>query len=159
VRFSADKSPYKTRTYGVLERGPANTLYAEISARGLYAGTGYHRFAHDQLKRYRNAVADDRAGMRLAGLVDAARARGLEVEGQVLSTAPRGFTRDHPRVELLRHKAVIVGQRMAGGVAGIGREAALEHTAGTWRAAEPLVAWLDRHVGPSTLPPDPRRRP
>jgi hypothetical protein len=29
----------------------------------------------------------------------------------------------------------------------------LEHVSGAWRAAEPLNAWLDRHVGPSTEPP------
>jgi uncharacterized protein (TIGR02453 family) len=156
LRFSADKSPYKTRTYGLLERTGQASLYAEISARGLYAGTGYHQLARDQLERFRAAVDDDAAGVALAAEVAAARQAGLDVEGEALRTAPRGFARDHPRVGLLRHKAVIVGRRLAppGGDGGIGRDAALAHVAGTWRAAAPLVAWLDAHVGPSTLPPD-----
>jgi uncharacterized protein (TIGR02453 family) len=58
VRFSADKSPYKTRTYGLLHAaGEAKALYAEISARGVYAAAGYWRMASDQLERYRAACS------------------------------------------------------------------------------------------------------
>jgi uncharacterized protein (TIGR02453 family) len=156
VRFSADKSPYKTRTYGVLA-GP--DLYAEVSARGLYGGRGYPRLAADQLERYRAAVAGDGgAGEELADLVADARVGGLEVVGEALKTAPRGVPRDHPRVALLRHKGLIAGARLAPGDAGIARAAALGWVAEGWRAAAPLVAWLDAHVGPSTLPPEPGRQ-
>ncbi|MGH2968803.1 MAG: DUF2461 family protein, partial [Solirubrobacteraceae bacterium] len=60
LRFTPDKSPYKTRTYGILQGAPAAQagLYAQLSARGLYAGTGYHQMARDQLERFRRAVAD-----------------------------------------------------------------------------------------------------
>jgi uncharacterized protein (DUF2461 family) len=42
LRFSPDTSPHKTRTYGVVQGGPAagEGLYAELSSRGLYAGGG-----------------------------------------------------------------------------------------------------------------------
>jgi uncharacterized protein (TIGR02453 family) len=148
VRFSPDKSPYKTRTYGLLQGAPdaAGGLYAELSARGLYAGTGYHQLAGQALERFRQAVLDDRGGRALAEEVAAAREAGLEVVGQTLRTAPRGYPRDHPRIELLRHKALIAGRRLPG-TAGIGRQAALDHVAGTWRTAAPLNAWLDQHVG------------
>ena len=150
LRFTPDKSPYKTRTYGVLEGGPGGALYAELSARGLYAGRGYHQLARDQLERYRTAVVDDRSGPALAEAVAAAAGAGLEIAGESLRTAPRGFARDHPRIELLRRKALFAGRRL-GGTGGIERAAALAHVAGTWRAAAPLTAWLDEHVGPSTL--------
>lgn len=160
LRFTADRTPYKTRTYGVLERvaDTAAGVYAELSARGLYAGTGYYRMARDQLERYRAVVgADDAAGAQLERAAAAARAAGLELAGQSLRTAPRGVARDHPRIELLRHTSLFAGRRVSG-ERGIAREAALEHVGGTWRAAAPLNAWLDRHVGPSTAPPEPRGR-
>jgi uncharacterized protein (TIGR02453 family) len=159
VRFSPDKSPYKTRTYGLLGGGGAGaaSLYAELSARGLYAGTGYHQLAPDQLERFRQAVGDDASGAALAALVTAARAAGLEVVGEALRTAPRGYARDHPRIELLRHRALIAGRRLPG-AAGIGRDEALDHVGGTWRAAGPLNAWLDEHVGASTSLPERRGR-
>jgi uncharacterized protein (TIGR02453 family) len=146
LRFSADKSPYKTRTYGVV----GGRLYAQVAAGGLYAGTGYHQMAPDQLERFRAAVADGRAGPALETAVAGS---GLEVAGESLRTAPRGYPRDHPRIELLRRKALIVGRSLPAG--DIGRDAALTHVAGAWRAAAPLNAWLDEHVGP---PAEPVRR-
>jgi uncharacterized protein (TIGR02453 family) len=157
VRFTPDKSPYKTRTYGVLQgaAGAGAGYYAELSARGLYAGTGYYQLARDQLERFRGAVADDRTGTALAEAVAGAEADGLDVVGESLRTAPRGYPRDHPRIVLLRHKALIAGRRLPG-TGGIGRVAALGHVGNTWRAAAPLNEWLDEHVGPSTLPPEVR---
>jgi uncharacterized protein (TIGR02453 family) len=159
LRFTPDKTPYKTRTYGVIHGVPrvAAGLYAELSAHGLYAGTGYHQMARDQLARFRDAVADDTAGPALEAAAGTALDAGLELAGQSLRTAPRGYPRDHARIELLRRKGLIAGRRLAGD-GGIGRAAALEHAGGAWRAAAPLNAWLERHVGPSTLPRDPRGR-
>ena len=155
LRFApAGSPPYKTRTYGLLHgvSGPATGLYAQLSEQGLYAGTGYHQLARDQLERFRVAVADDRIGPQLADLVAAARTEGLEVVGESLRTAPRGYPREHPRGELLRHKALVAGRSLPG-MTGIGRDEALEHVAASWRAAEPLNAWLDEHVGPSPTAP------
>src|SRR2546425_5545888 len=71
IRFSADKSPYKTNTYGVVYGSgiAAQGLYASISAGGLVAGSGYHMMARDQLDRYREAVADGRHGAELGQAV------------------------------------------------------------------------------------------
>ena len=152
LRFAPDRSaPYKTRTYGLLYDvpGAGAGLYAQLSSQGLYAGTGYHQLARDQLERFRAAVSDDRTGPRLAEATAAAQAAGLDVVGESLRTAPRGYPRDHPRIELLRHKALVAGRALPG-TTGIGRDEALDHVATTWRAAEPLNAWLDEHVGPST---------
>jgi uncharacterized protein (TIGR02453 family) len=160
VRFSADKSPYKTTTYGLVVDRPASlaALYAQLSATGLFAGTGYHVLAADQLARFRDAVADDASGPALERAVAAARAAGLETFGEALKTAPRGHPRDHPRVALLRHRSLVAGRRLDAGDGGIARPAALDHARSTWAACEALNAWLDEHVGPSALPPPARRR-
>ena len=160
LRFApAGSAPYKTRTYGLLHSvpGPATALYAQLSADGLYAGTGYHQLARDQLERFRAAIADDATGPRLAEATAAAQAAGLDVVGERLVTSPRGYPRDHPRIELLRRKALIAGRALPG-AAGIGPDEALDHVASTWRAAEPLNAWLDEHVGPTTIAPEGRSR-
>jgi uncharacterized protein (TIGR02453 family) len=157
LRFTADKTPYKSRTYGVIHGTsvPGAGLYAQLSTSGLYAGTGYWQLARDQLERFRAAVADDGAGPRLESATAAAQDAGLELAGQSLRTTPRGYPREHARIDLLRRKALIAGRALPGG-GGIDRDAALDHVAGAWRAAEPLNAWLDEHVGPSTLPREPR---
>jgi uncharacterized protein (TIGR02453 family) len=150
LRFSRDKSPYKTTTYGVLYDVPGMPagLYAQLSAHGLYAGTGYYQMSRDQLERYRRAVADEAAGRRLASEIDKARSAGLTVEGGGLRTAPRGYSREHPRVELLRLTSVVAGRSWSG-AGGIGREEALTGVRETWQAAKPLTTWLDKHVGPA----------
>jgi uncharacterized protein (TIGR02453 family) len=141
LRFSKDKSPYKTRTYGAIHSGAA--LYVEISARGLFAASGYWRMAGEQLERFRTAVLDDATGEALAAAVASVE---IEVFAPELKTAPRGFPRDHPRVELLRHKSLIAGRRLPPGPE-LATRAALDHVAGTWRAARPITAWLEEHVG------------
>ena len=161
MRF-APALPYKTRTYGVLDfEAPVRTrLYADLSARGLYAGTGYHRLAPDQLNRYREAVADEQFGAQLAATLATLLDSGLELITDSLTAVPRGYPRDHARAELLKVRSLLAG-RLTTGDSGIGRDDALNHVAGTWRAAAGLTNWLDQHVGPSTLVPRERwpRRP
>jgi uncharacterized protein (TIGR02453 family) len=160
IRFSPDRSPYKTNTYGLLLGADTalQGLYASISADGLVAGSGYHVMARDQLERYRERVADDRRGPELAKLLAQAEKKGLEVWGESLATAPRGYSIDHPRIELLRRKSLTLGARHDFGD-GISRSEGLGFVTRTWRAAAPVTGWLDEQVGASTLPPDRSRRP
>jgi uncharacterized protein (TIGR02453 family) len=158
IRFSRDKSPYKTNTYGVIHGSglAAQGLYASISAHGLVAGSGYHVMARDQLERYRENVADAAHGPELAKLTAAAQKAGLELWGHSLATAPRGYPKDHPRIELLRRKNLTLGASMKSG-RGVGRRDALQFVTRAWRASAPVVEWLDEHVGLSTLPVEGRR--
>jgi uncharacterized protein (TIGR02453 family) len=144
IRFSRDKSPYKTRTYGVILERPDSraALYAELSRPGLFAGSGYHMLDAARLERFRNAVMDERSGPELERAI-----AGIETFGEALKTAPRGYPRDHPRVRLLRHKSLVAGNRLAPRRNGISRGAALEHVRGTWNACAAMNAWLDAHVG------------
>jgi uncharacterized protein (TIGR02453 family) len=153
IRFSPDKSPYKTNTYGVIYGSPvaAQGLYASISARSLVAGSGYHVMARDQLERYRERVADDGHGPELAKLIAKAHKAGLEVWGETLATAPRGYPKDHGRIDLLRRKSLSLGASL-GADGGISRTEGLKFVTRTWRATEPVAGWLDEQVGPSTLP-------
>jgi uncharacterized protein (TIGR02453 family) len=153
IRFSPDKSPYKTNTYGVIHGSgiAAHGLYASISADGLVAGSGYHMMARDQLDRYREQVAGDERGRELTKLVARAERAGLELWGECVATAPRGYPKDHERIELLRRKSLSLGARLKS-EGGIGRTEGLRFVTKTWRAAGPVTVWLDQHVGPSSLP-------
>lgn len=152
LRFSPDKSPYKTNTYGIVSGSgiAAQGLYASISAHGLVAGSGYHVMSRDQLERYREAAADGAHGPELKKRLDRAVADGLEVWGESLATAPRGYPKEHERIELLRRKSLALGATLSLG-SGIGRADGLSFVAGTWRATAPVTGWLDEHVGASTL--------
>ena len=148
VRFSADKSPYKTHIGAMVGDG-----YVQLNADGLAAGSGMWEMAPDQLDRYRDAVDDDRRGEDLVGIVSAARAGGLEVTGHgTLKTAPRGYPKDHPRVELLRFKGLITWKDWPAG-AWLGTKRAKDRVVGFFERSQPLTLWLRAHVGASLLPP------
>jgi uncharacterized protein (TIGR02453 family) len=144
VRFRADKSPYKTEIYATLDRGG----YVRFSADGLAAALGYYMMSPAQLERYRQAVDDETGGTRLAGMVQRLRDEGAEAGGaQTLKSAPRGYPKDHPRIELLRCKGLICWRHWP--VAPwLYTAGAMDRVAGFLRTAAPLHRWLDQEVGP-----------
>lgn len=151
IRFSADKSPYKTYQGGFVAREEGIGLYVQISADGLLAAGGFHSSAPDQVERYRAAVDDEPTGERLAAIVAGLRAAGLEIGGERLKTKPRGFSADHPRIELLRHRSLTAERFWPPGPA-LRRPGALDLVRDTWREMLPLCDWLGRHVGPTRSP-------
>jgi len=156
VRFSADKSPYKTSIGATLEKGG----YVHLSADGLAVASGYHMMAPDQIERYRAAVAEDITGeelRRIIAEVEGGRAGGGSGGGGTrvigenpLKTVPRGFTKDHPRADLLRNKGLIAWHEWPV-EPWLETAKAKGKIVAVLRKAEPLHAWLAGHVGPTEL--------
>jgi uncharacterized protein (TIGR02453 family) len=152
VRFSSDKSPYKTSIAATV--GPG---YVQLSAEGLFAGSGQYHMAPDQLDRYRRAVAADRTGSALEQIITDLTDAGIDVHGtDVLKTAPKGYPREHPRIELLRYRG-LVAMKQWPVAAWLGTSTARTRIVEVFRAARPLCGWLDENVGASTMP-EPARR-
>ena len=147
VRFSNDKSPYKTHLGAWLERGG----YIQLSADGLASGCGMYRLEPDQLDRYRKAVANDRTGTQLTDVIAVIEKSEVDVHGHgSLKTAPRGYPKDHPRVDLLRHKGLTTWAEWEP-AAWLGTAKAQARLVEFLRASRPLRQWLDDHVGPHRL--------
>lgn len=155
LRFSKDKSPYKTHQGAVTEGEGGEFYYLQISAEGLFVGTGYYHLETDQLARFRAAVADDSSGADLERRVKDLPAR-YDIHGRALTTAPRGYPRDHPRIGLLQHKGLTVG-RDFGAPQWLGTRRVVQRVVDTWTAAAGINDWLNTFVGPSTQPPDESR--
>lgn len=157
VRFSKDKSPYKTAAAAVAEGEGGTRFYVQIGSDGLFVGAGYYHLLPDQLERWRAAVDDDASGPALEAAVAEVRGRGLDVASrESLVRAPRGHPKDHPRIDLLRMKGCHAGRSFPPR-RWLSTAAALDRIVDTWRQAEPLTRLLDLHVGPSHLPPDEAR--
>lgn len=154
VRFSKNKAPYKTHigAFGESEGGAG--FYVQLSASGLLVAAGYYAMAGDQLERFRRAVDDDARGSDLERRVRAAERAGYSM-GAIgsLKTAPRGYPKDHPRIEILRRKG-LMGSRTWEPAAWMHTARAAERVVTAWKGLADLNDWLDTHVGPSTLPPD-----
>lgn len=141
VRFSADKTPYKTTCAATLGRG-----YVSFSAEGLSVGGGLYMPDAATLRRYRTAVDRDKSGTQLAEIVAALHKAGYQTMAhEVLKTAPRGFDKDHPRIDLLRHKGIAMMKSWPVG-AWLGTAKAKDRVIETLRAGVPLNEWLTRYV-------------
>ncbi|OLS98040.1 TIGR02453 family protein [Pseudonocardia sp. CNS-004] len=144
VRFSHDKTPYKTHCGATV--GP---FYVQVGSDGLLVAGGYYRMAPDQVTRYRAAVAEDRRGGDLEKRIAAF--AGLTLAGETLKTRPRGYDPDHPRIDLLRHKGLYAWRAWEPDDV-LHEPGTLDRVAATWRELQPLTDWLADHVGPSELP-------
>jgi uncharacterized protein (TIGR02453 family) len=137
VRFSVDKSPYKTNISAVNGGG-----YLSLSAAGLGVGAGLHMPSSQQLAQFRQAVASDRTGRELERIVAALKKKGVAVSAhEVLKTTPRGYAPDHPRIELLRYKGLTAWKEWPAGK-WLSTTEAKTRIVGVLRAATPLRAWL-----------------
>lgn len=146
VRFSKDKSPYKTHLGAWLSYGG----YIQLSADGLAAGSGMYHLEADQLSRYRRAVANDVVGEQLTGLIEKVEKAGIGIVGHgSLKTAPKGYPKEHPRIDLLRHKGLTTWREWEP-AAWLGTAAAKGRIVDFLRASRPLRQWLDDNVGPPT---------
>jgi uncharacterized protein (TIGR02453 family) len=142
IRFSADKSPYRTNCSAMV----GGHGYVALMADGFYVGAGNHVFEPESLKRFREAVASDATGPELARIVKAIERKGYEVGGDQLRSAPRGYAADHPRIDLLRYKGLHAGKTFTPDAA-LGTRKAFDQTKRTLKDLQPLMRWLDDAEG------------
>jgi uncharacterized protein (TIGR02453 family) len=142
VRFSNDKSPYKLNCAAQLTGG-----YVSLSADELFAGSGLYMPMPEQLKRLRAAIDADRTGRELEAIVAALRKAKYDIGAhEALKTAPRGYPKDHPRIELLQLKGIVMSKAWPVG-GWLGTKKAKDRVVATLDAARPLNAWIAEHVG------------
>ncbi len=145
IRFSKDKSPYKTQIAATVGDG-----YLRLSADGLAAGAGLPHLDPGQLDRYRRAVASDSSGPELEQIIAGLAAAGIAVVGMdELKTAPRGYPAGHPRARLLRYKGVIAWKEWPP-APWLGTAAARDRVTEVLTATRPFTGWLGTHAGTHT---------
>jgi uncharacterized protein (TIGR02453 family) len=141
IRFSKDKSPYKTNIYGHSAGG-----YVSLDAKGLVTGGGQYELSPEALSKYREAVAKDSTGKPLVEVVEGLEQQGYEVGAEELKRVPSPYPQDHPRARLLRHKRLFYWKTL-GLEPWLGTPEARDHVAAAWRAGSELDAWFRKHVG------------
>ena len=145
VRFSKDKTPYKTHQGAIVNVAPATGWYVQVAAPGVRVGGGYYHASAPDLGRIRAAIEHDHSGRELEQILARLTRDGFEVGGEKLKTSPRGYAADHPRIDLLRHKSLFVG-RSYGFEPFIHTPELLDRVREDWRALRPLVEWISARV-------------
>lgn len=160
VRFSKDKSPYKTWAGATSEsRAVGGTgYYLSVAASGLVIGYGAMAMARDQLQRFRAALDTESSGHRFEALTTQLAAQSLPVSSGAqppLKTSPPGYSRTHPRIEFLRWKGAAIVKEYAR-ADWMSTPEVLDRVRDVWHGAEPLKEWMDAHVGISEESPQTR---
>ena len=158
IRFSKDKSPYKThaacwfrhldashKVGGEADEGSAG-LYFHLQPGKSFVGAGIWMPPRPTLNKIRDAIAEDHRGV--ARVVENPRSRrrfgGLD-DGAMLKRMPRGFADDHPAAKWLRYQSFTIGRELSDmQVLGPGLVRLLE---ADFTLMMPLVRWLNSALG------------
>lgn len=150
VRFSKDKSPYKTHVGGLIplaRRGKKVTdlpmaLYFHVGATETIAAAGHYMMEAESLARFRAAVADDARGRDLDRLLASLARKGFVAESHDrFKRVPKGFAPDHPRGEMLKRKGLHVSFPEVPSAL-LPSPRLVKWLADACKTAAPLVEWL-----------------
>ncbi|MEP7175128.1 MAG: TIGR02453 family protein [Gemmatimonadales bacterium] len=158
VRFSADKSPYKTnaacqfyhhdagRGAGQDAVGAGAGLYFQLADGDCFVAGGIWMPARPSLERIREALADDAEGLDRIVAATAFRRRFKALDRDAMLTRlPRGYAEGHPAERWLRHKSFTATRPLSADEAtSVRLPARLERD---FAALVPLVRWLNRAIG------------
>jgi uncharacterized protein (TIGR02453 family) len=141
MRFARGQSPYKN----FIASGVGSRYWVSLSKDGLYVGTGIYMPDSATLRRLREAIDEDASGRKIASIVGSLRRKRYSVSThESTANAPRGYTDDHPRIELLRMKDVHAGKQLPPSV--LATRKALDRVVAVMKDIKPLSDWLVRHV-------------
>lgn len=156
IRFSKDKSPYKTnagcwfnhrsassKVGGEAHEGSAG-FYFHLEPGKSFVGAGLWMPPRPQLDKLREAIAEDHRGFeRMARSLK--RYGGLSEEHGMLKRMPRGYADDHPAGQWLRLQSYTCGRKITDAQVTDPKLAAL--LAREFQGMLPLVRWLNSALG------------
>jgi uncharacterized protein (TIGR02453 family) len=112
VRFSADKSPYKRHFACSFEQGGKKSgragYYLHLEPGNCFLAGGAWGPSKEQLAAIRQEI--DYNPSELLGILENHDFKALfdKIEGEALKTAPKGYDKDHPNINLLRQNQYYV---------------------------------------------------
>ncbi len=156
VRFSKDKTPYKTNVAGGIPikvgagglMDAPSALYFHLgTADGCFAGAGSYHLEGPKLERLRETLLDQKRGKEFDALARSLKKKGFAfAAAETLKKPPKGVAPDHPRAEWLRMKGMVVmfpdvpREKLAS-------RAILDWTVKNAKTAAPFVEWLTFSLG------------
>jgi len=149
VRFSKDKSPYKTHAAAQFRHSSgkdahAPGFYLHLEPGNVFVGAGSWRPAGEALRQIRDAIVEDSARWRSV-VEDRHFLEHHRLSGESLKRQPRGFDPEHPLIDDIKRKDFVCVEEFtpeAACTAGF-----LDRVEASCRAAAPLVRFLTEAVG------------
>lgn len=114
VRFSKDKSPYKTHIGILLWEGNRKRMensgfYFHVEPERIFLGAGLYIFPKELLKPYRDAVASEQFGPDLVKIARCLEKNGYKIGTEYYKKVPKDYDKDHPRENFLKFNGISTG--------------------------------------------------
>lgn len=149
VRFSQDKSPYKTQIAASINPDlPVNSpagFYVHIEPKEVFAAGGLYMPGTPELSAIRKRIASDPGKLRKILDNQGFRKHFPEMYGEKLSRAPRGYPQDHPALDLLQYKQYLAYEKFP--VQTVYTTDLTARTLDSFRAMLPLIRYLNEALG------------
>ena len=152
IRFSKDKTPYKTNISALLWEGAGKknqspAMGFQLTAQSMGLMTGMHGLSKELLNRFREAIDDDELGNEAVELVNQINAlKDYRVGGEHYKRVPRGYDNDHPRADLLRYAALYAYPPEIS-IADVQTSAVVDICVSRFETMAPLHNWLVKALG------------
>jgi uncharacterized protein (TIGR02453 family) len=152
LRFSKDKTPYKTSLSASVPSRPADDgdgagvgtgFYVNVGPAGLYTASGLYHPARPELERVRAAIANEATGPELEAILARAAGKGLEPYLDPLQRMPKAWPPDHPRAGLLKARSLVLN-RQHERAPWLQTAELLDRLVADWKAMIPFNRWLER---------------
>jgi uncharacterized protein (TIGR02453 family) len=149
VRFSKDKLPYKTNMGAAINEGgrkmPIPGYYFHLQPKGCFLAGGLYMPTPDKLLAVRKAIADSKGGFRkILNAKDYK--KNWELWEDKLKTAPKGFPKDHPDLELLKFKSFIAFHNVSDET--VLSPKAIDYSVKMFKTLKPLIDFLKDAIQP-----------
>ncbi len=111
VRFSKNKSPYKTNLGIYLWEGPAKKMecsgfYLGIESKLFFAGLGMYMFTPEQIKKFREVVSGTENAEALSKIIKNLEKKGYKINETHFKQVPRGFDKEYKYADLLKYNGL-----------------------------------------------------
>jgi uncharacterized protein (TIGR02453 family) len=155
VRFSKDKSPYNTFMSALIgpegRKSMSRAYYLRVAPRGQsLVASGATGLSGPELQRIRQALAADPQPLRAIIAADSFKQYFGALGGEQVKSAPSGFPKDHPAIDLLRYKEFLAEHRFADDEVTQGNFA--QRVIAVCQTARPLTAYFDQLLGVRARP-------
>ncbi|MBT3314726.1 MAG: DUF2461 domain-containing protein [Anaerolineae bacterium] len=149
VRFSKDKSPYKTAAAVQFRHAAGKDVHApgfylHLEPGSVFAGCGIWHPESKVAVNIREAIVEKPDAWRAAIENDAFR-NTFQLGGESLKRPPRGFDADHPLIEELKRKDFIGSVELSEAL--VCRDDFLDHYVNLCKAASPMMQFLTEALG------------
>jgi len=148
IRFSPDKSPYKTNMGAYIARGGRRTFnpgyYVHLEPNGCFAAGGMYMPPSPALKAIREEIMYAPDEFRRIVENPAFKETFGEIHGEQLKTAPQGYDRNDPDIDLVKYKSYTVFTSIPDSI--VLSEDYLDHLMSVYAMVKPLNDFLNRAV-------------